>query len=375
MATVVLAETPAQAKTAPHYPALDGVRGLAVLSVMMLHFTAGYHGSNPIFRAWSPIAELGWMGVDLFFVLSGFLITGIIRRSIANPHRARNFYARRALRIFPLYYAVLIACLLLTPVFHLHWQPVHALYFVYLGNMVNMPPLGPPGQSLSFTHFWSLAVEEQFYLLWPFIVWRIHDRRKLLKVIVAILIASPILRIALLLAGVPAAFTGFLLFTRADSLLYGALISVLLEEGRPALSTARKVLVAASLLIAVTYPLALRVPGGEPAWRVSMAYSLIGMGAASLVCLCAVGSGLLARIFSQRILRFFGKYSYGIYIYHGLYAAFLRHWISTQPVLERLGSLSTPMGAVLGGGIAVAIAFLSYNYFEAPLLRMKDRFA
>lgn len=369
-----MAGTPAQGKTS-HYPALDGVRGLAILSVMMLHFTAGYHGVNRIFRAWSPIAELGWMGVDLFFVLSGFLITGIIRRSAANPHRAKNFYARRALRIFPLFYGVLFGCLLLTPVFHLHWQPVHALYWVYLGNMVNMPLLGPPGQSLSLTHFWSLAVEEQFYLLWPFIVWRIKDRRKLLKVIVAILIASPILRIVLLVAGVPTAFTEFLLFTRADSLLYGALIAVLLEVGKPALTTARKVLMATSVLIAITYPLALRVPGGEPVWRNSVAYSLIGMGAASLVCLCAVGSGILARIFSNRVLRFFGKYSYGIYVYHGLYAALLRHWISTEPALERLGSLTTPLGVVLGVGIAVGIAYLSYNYFEAPILRMKDRFA
>jgi len=374
LATIVMAGTPAQGKTF-HYPALDGVRGLAILSVMMLHFTAGYHGTNRVFRAWSPIAELGWMGVDLFFVLSGFLITGIIRRSAANPHRVRNFYARRALRIFPLFYGVLFGCLLLTPVFHLHWQPVHGLYWVYLGNMVNMPLLGPPGQSLSLTHFWSLAVEEQFYLLWPFVVWRIKDRRKLLKVIVAILIASPMLRIVLLVAGVPTAFTEYLLFTRADSLLYGALIAVLLEVGKPALTTARKLLMAASVLIAITYPLAPHVPGGEPVWRNSVAYSLIGMGAASLVCLCAVGSGILAQIFSNRVLRFFGKYSYGIYVYHGLYAALLRHWISTEPALARLGGLTTPLGVVLGVGIAVGIAYLSYNYFEAPILRIKDRFA
>src|ERR1700761_8041685 len=119
-----------------HYPALDGLRGIAILAVFCYHFGGGSKSSNWLIQAWSSIADTGWMGVDLFFVLSGFLITGILYDTAHKPHRVRNFYARRSLRIFPLYYGVLLLFLLLTPVLQLHWKPGHLLYFFYLSNMM-----------------------------------------------------------------------------------------------------------------------------------------------------------------------------------------------------------------------------------------------
>jgi peptidoglycan/LPS O-acetylase OafA/YrhL len=101
-------------KRARHYPALDGLRGIAILAVFFSHFGGGHKSTNFIIRGWSHVADAGWMGVDLFFVLSGFLITGILIDSADREDRVKNFYARRALRIFPLFYGVLFGFLLLT---------------------------------------------------------------------------------------------------------------------------------------------------------------------------------------------------------------------------------------------------------------------
>jgi peptidoglycan/LPS O-acetylase OafA/YrhL len=170
---------------------------------MFYHFSGGYKGSNSFARVWSNMAGAGWMGVDLFFVLSGFLITGILYDTALAENRTKNFYTRRALRIFPLFYGILFLLLLLTPVFHLHWQPGHALYFVYLGNMTGIlaPGLSSIHEGLNLGHLWSLAVEEQFYMLWPFVVWKVHDRRRLLKIICVVLVLSPLLRLLLLWKG------------------------------------------------------------------------------------------------------------------------------------------------------------------------------
>jgi len=193
-----------KAESSRHYPALDGLRGIAILAVFCYHFGGGSKSSNWLIQIWSGIADTGWMGVDLFFVLSGFLITGILYDTAHKPNRVKNFYARRSLRIFPLYYGVLLLFLLLTPTLQLHWKPGHLLYFFYLSNMMPLftPGLASPGPKMMVGHFWSLAVEEQFYLVWPFIVWYVRDRRKLLQVSIAIMVAALIFRMILVCRGV-----------------------------------------------------------------------------------------------------------------------------------------------------------------------------
>ena len=154
------------------FPALDGLRAVAFLMVFGQHYLA---------LAW------GWTGVNIFFVLSGFLITGILYDTRADPFRVRNFYIRRTLRIFPLYYGVFLVLLLLTPLLHWHWNRYWTLWPLYLGNFLRfLSPLSLlrgsaleyaadahlssvrlPHTELYLGHFWSLCVEEQFYLIWP----------------------------------------------------------------------------------------------------------------------------------------------------------------------------------------------------------------
>src|SRR5215469_7550470 len=178
-----------------HVPALDGIRGLAVLFVIAFHSRAPFLNTSEIPFSLFQFLGLGWSGVDLFFVLSGFLITGILLDTRRAPGYFRVFYARRALRIFPLYFAYLLLILVvLQGIFVVFvrtnpWQHVNPLlYLTYSMNWVS----GLDDQWLG--HLWSLAVEEQFYLIWPAAVW-FCSRRSLPWVCIAMATAALAFRI------------------------------------------------------------------------------------------------------------------------------------------------------------------------------------
>src|SRR6202795_1240617 len=167
-----------------HYQALDGFRGLAILLVFAFHAFHSTHFSSLPARVLEWFGSGGWMGVDLFFVLSGFLITGILTKSVGLPRYFRNFYIRRSLRIFPLYYGVLLLLLALTPLLHLEWHRGHLTYLVYcqnIGGVLNPIEIEYLQPSVNLSHLWSLAVEEQYYLLWPVTIWLLRDERKIMR--------------------------------------------------------------------------------------------------------------------------------------------------------------------------------------------------
>src|SRR3954464_13470573 len=170
-------------------PALDGLRGLAIILVLLFHFTPEGGGSTPIGHMMRWVSQLGWCGVDLFFVLSGFLITGILFDARGSANYFKNFYMRRVLRIFPLYYGVLIVVFLVVPIFktmtaqdlqlmqNQHWLWLYA---------ANIPPAISNewtlmNQWVRLSHFWSLAIEEHFYLLWPAVVY-FFSRKTVMKI-------------------------------------------------------------------------------------------------------------------------------------------------------------------------------------------------
>jgi len=183
----VTSRTDATGAPGGHLPALDGVRGLAILAVLLFHFAGEIHPVGALERVLVRVLGYGSLGVDLFFALSGFLITDILVATHAAPHYFRSFYMRRALRIFPLYYAVLAVVFFALPL-------VPALQGTDLGTLgrfqawawlygVNVFLALQGGWTMSYlTHFWSLAVEEHFYLFWPFLVWWLAPRpRRLMQ--------------------------------------------------------------------------------------------------------------------------------------------------------------------------------------------------
>ena len=187
-------------------PVLDGIRGLAIFAVLWHHLVT-FSGLEPAVRLdyhlWRT-GSWGWVGVDLFFVLSGFLITGILYDSRSSGRYYFNFFGRRALRILPLYYGVLAVAFLVVPAF-LAPRSAEALtrdqawYWLYLINVKFAFDGWPEPAYLG--HFWSLAIEEQFYLIWPLVV-RMLSRRRLLLVCMVCFLAALGLRV--LAAGVAA---------------------------------------------------------------------------------------------------------------------------------------------------------------------------
>jgi len=369
----------------PHVRALDGVRGLAVLSVILFHF--GY------FTA-------GWIGVQIFFVLSGYLITGILVAERERPGAYfKRFYWRRSLRIFPLYFGYLAALSVLFLVTNAPAAFAHRWAYLYSYTYNYALLLVPLEQSPAFTHFWSLAVEEQFYLLWPLLVYYL-PKSSVRALVGLILLASPLFRLVAVMAArsmahghpEPGLFAYSPLPAQLDALATGAGLSLMnhQELRRPmrALVIATVVVLGLGLTSGMwsTSPpaedasivsrlWALGTGFGYPPFATShyqhvWSYSAVNLWSAVLV-LNLVRGGALARFFAHRALTYTGKISYGLYVFHYPLLAIVRSAVYFRPLSPRgviIFAVYLPMVFVLAG--------LSFRYFEAKFLAYKDaRFA
>ena len=363
-----------------HYSALDGLRGLAILMVFCRHafLTTHLHSLPTRILAW--LGTGGWLGVDLFFVLSGFLITGILIDSLGSSHFYKNFYIRRSLRIFPLFYTVLLFCWILTPILHLQWKLGHLSYLFYCQNiMVNLDPsLASVPPALNLEHFWSLAVEEQFYMIWPLMIVLLHEPKRIMRFCASMIGLSLLLRCVLLWL-YPSDTTIEWIYkelpTHADGLLIGAFLAAGLRTWNyEELSSRFRWPTYASAIAAIAIVAITRRLDFHSYLMSSIGYTVSAILFSSLLLNCVIPSTGAYRIFSVPGLRFFGRYSYGIYVYHLLFSPLLTqvlHWLQART--------SQTVGAglylSLWLGLSVAIAMLSYKYFEFPLLKLKDRFA
>src|SRR5664279_3619422 len=237
----------------PSLPTLDGLRGIAVMLVLCVHLVSGGH-HNPILRLFFTATSFGWSGVDLFFVLSGFLITRILLSTKGYEGYFRNFYMRRVLRIFPLYYGVLTATFLLAPLLLAGPKPgLSQLWFWFYGQNLS-PALEkadlaiPNPLNFAYSHLWSLAVEEQFYLIWPAIVW-LTSVPTLKKICGVIAISAAVLRIGSVLAGFHVNITYGVTLFRMDALAIGGLIATVAvgDQGLVSLRKWSRIFIAAGI--------------------------------------------------------------------------------------------------------------------------------
>jgi len=318
-----------------------------------------------------PIASSGWIGVDLFFVLSGYLITSQLDELRGAPNYYRNFYVRRVLRLFPVFYFVFLAALVLTPLLKIHWRLGHLVILLQGANFAlpadnSLGTLGP----LNIFHLWSLSVEEQFYLLWPWLVGGNLTRRTLQRICLAGLIAAPLLRFSMLHEHVNPWWIYQSLPTRMDSLFAGALLALL---PRPSLRTAR-----------MTGGAAVMAYGGLTWWGHSLfflsrqiqgfGYSALALLFASMLVMSLYPVTVVSRVCSWSVLRFYGKYSYGIYLWHYLFSeqfGLLQGWVQRQIPISFIASVAG-FGLILL--CSTAIAVVSYSVIEKPFLRLKKRF-
>jgi peptidoglycan/LPS O-acetylase OafA/YrhL len=367
-----------------HIPSLDGLRGMAVLAVMASHLFRGTTRGT-LLRPIGVTLSFGANGVDLFFVLSGFLITGILFDSTSDSGYFRKFYARRTLRIFPLYYGVLFVLFLITPLLGLQWHRMNWALLFYLQNTNIFGTFYTffLGHGISLDHFWSLAVEEQFYLVWPLAVFFIRDLRKLIWACFSLSLVALLLRFILIFHHTNYNFINRSTFCRADSLLLGAVLALLLRTRLhdAVLASAKKIFFAVIAVI-VSVNLTRLLIERHSEWLfafdstyLAVRYTLIALGSAALIAWCLRPSSRTRVFFEGRILRFFGKYSYGLYVLHYAAAAFLittfRSWILHLTSSKLIGVVASGFLTFL---VAIVFAYVSYNLYEKQFLRLKRYF-
>jgi peptidoglycan/LPS O-acetylase OafA/YrhL len=328
------------------------------------------------------LSHMGWIGVDVFFVLSGFLITSILLQTRDGDGYYRNFYARRALRIFPLYYLtitiVFIVVIIFSPdqknevLYNLPW------YYLYVSNWgFSFLYLEDP---FAIGLAWSLAIEEQFYLVWPLIVHRLNSR-KLVLLSLILIISSLFVRIVLPQLYIsPTIDYGELFyhatFTRLDSLILGALIAMMyqLEFWKKLLGILATPTFIISLF-AIYYLVSINPI--SPLWDNPPMYiygfTFIALAAGGLIVMLTTypEESLLRKLFRIRLLSFFGKYSYAIYLFHRIPILFLDRYFNENAILGYQGWLLFNVLALL---IPVIMAVISWEVFENPILKFKKYF-
>ncbi len=370
---------------AKHYPALDGLRGVAVLLVMLHHFVRSYEAGGAVHTFALHLTEFMWTGVDLFFVLSGFLITGILLETRGDRHYFRNFYARRILRIFPLYYGLLAVAFLLLPLVQFGPSAESNANLLYLLTFTSNIHFAFSGWSMhAFDVYWSLAVEEQFYLFWPVTLWLLPERFYKPLVIVG-LAACVVLRYLAVHAGTSAIFIFTMLPTHADGLLIGALIAILLHqrnnlpEASGAVAVGVTLFIAAFFLSGTFHLLGLSLFYNEWNTRGAMFYYLaIATVYGALLYLSIGPLNPIQRMFSSRSLRLAGKYSYCLYLIHQAVAHMLNlvyaNWGITAALQSKAHFISDIAHLLPLFVISFAVAAFSWRLVERPILGWKKYF-
>jgi peptidoglycan/LPS O-acetylase OafA/YrhL len=347
----------------PRVAELDGVRAIAIWFVLLIHLTlrgdaeligATLHGVGRI--AFLAVDHM-WLGVDLFFVLSGFLITGILLDSKPRLTYFRDFYVRRVLRIVPLV-ALVLATLAMVAPGHVAWYALSAFFLSDLAPLLGVqgPAWAPP--------FWSLAVEEQFYLLWPVFVLVLTTRR-LALLAVLIVLAEPVIRFAL---------SGTLLevpWCRSDGLALGALAAIFVRSAAFGRAAARRLvlLIGAALAALMLLELTARNVALSGALRLTEADLLFTAG---IVAAVAWSGSRASAPLRWPAMRFFADTSFCVYLIH----------VPLIVAVDQLGLIAIHEPFLAAGARALvvlpptfALAALSYRYFESPILRLKRVFA
>ena len=350
-----------------HMPQLDSLRAIAVLAVMFHHFV-------PSNTRWPPLTAIpfGLLGVKLFFVLSGFLITGILLRArlkfgteASAPFSAMGgFYARRSLRVFPLYYLVIGVCLILNV------PPVREELVWLATYTLNLRVSYVGWYPENVAHFWSLAVEEQFYLLWPWVVLFAPLRRIWLIALICAALGPAYRALAMLLEFGGVAYFTFTL-SSFDALGAGALLAIV-ARGETVSGDVRRLLSRRFLPAGVVLVGLLSVIKGG-AWGVLSAIffdTAIALVFVSVIGIASAGvGGFVGRVLEMSVLRYLGRISYGLYVYHALLQDWIHQYGEARGVHWGTGSFF-----VAASAITIIVAAISWHLFERPINDLKNRF-
>jgi peptidoglycan/LPS O-acetylase OafA/YrhL len=344
-----------------YYKQIDGLRFVAITLVLIEHF-AHFIGSK---------VSAGYFGVDLFFVISGFLIT----KTLLKPneylmlHNFRNFIGRRMLRIFPIYYLTLVT-LLIVGVDSIRENVIYL--FTYTYNLIQENGISP------VSHFWSLAVEEQFYIFWPIIVLLLKNKHKALIIICHLLIIVGYAQMVFHFMPKSPLFSNASLFTRIASLSLGALGAVYSDKYLLSKTFFNSMIIELGVILILLIALT-----SENSFK----YPILGLSSLYLVLKSAhfgFKTKIIDRFLENKHIISIGTVSYGIYVYHFPIGIFLSKyfidplWINLD--FEQLGKfkiirwhswiLKLPLYSIL----SILLAWCSFKFIEKPLLNLKDKY-
>jgi peptidoglycan/LPS O-acetylase OafA/YrhL len=357
---------------------LDGVRGIAILLVVLFHLELSYP-SGAARLLFAPLL-VGWSGVDLFFVLSGFLITGILIDTRDCRNYFSSFYMRRVLRIMPLYLFAVLAYFAIALPFAHHlgvWQARDGSAQVWFWlHLSNWPPAS--GTVVPFIgHFWSLSVEEQFYLAWPLVVLLVRPSR-LIYVCCGVVVAALALRVIF----VNSSFVYYLTPFRMDALGVGCLVAAIIrnEAWREAVQARVRWIVFANLATLLTIMALMHSPRPFNPWMSTFGYTCFALLYGFLVFAAFSQAGTvnwLAVQLRRPFLRAFGKYSYAIYVFHTAIITTLDN--IRKQVAQGLPANAQVVVAILCMVMSIAASYaaarVSWNLLEKRCLALKRYFA
>ncbi|WP_448697797.1 acyltransferase family protein [Mucilaginibacter sp. AW1-3] len=343
-----------------YFYSLDSLRGISAIAILLFHFNLLF------FKAL-------WIGVPVFFALSGFLITRILVTNKIGQNYFKPFYYKRALRIFPIYYILFFVSLLWGCLIHVsasQWW----IYLFYLQNFsisLNMRPIFGNGL---MQHTWSLSVEELFYLIWPLFIRLANTARVLFTAIVLyfVIIAGKIVLISLYPTASSENMLLLSFFGNLDSLMGGVIIGILSIEHEAAMITAAKKYFGYALAILGTVIILNYFSTGANTMILEV---VLGCAVSLFSPLCIIYfayiplSKVVRQIFDNQFLRFTGKISYGIYLYH--YAVYL---LADALVYHFKLTLNIYFIVLIKLAVTFAIAIISWNLIESKLLKLKNRF-
>jgi peptidoglycan/LPS O-acetylase OafA/YrhL len=354
-----------------YYPALDGLRGLAILAVIFRH-------NFDFLQA----TKYGWIGVDLFFVLSGFLITDILLRTKAQKNYLINFFIRRILRIFPLYYGAVILFFVLAASAEL-LRDQYNFYFTYQGmvwfhlqNWLYITKSEPTHYGM-FIHFWSLSLEEQFYLVWPFVLLACKQTRHLATITIMILLASIVFRFVSWSSLGNGDLNHYLqTMVRIDGLCVGSLVAIWRASS---VDTAKKKIfqLAAVLLLlhAIAFLLSKFVFKAFPHFSIFGYSTIAALFGVLLITLIEKRNKLTKMIFENKPLTGIGKISYGLYVFHWpilvLFRIYFLQYLIEQGISMNIGYALASLSATI---TAFLVSIASYHLIEKKILLLKDVF-
>jgi peptidoglycan/LPS O-acetylase OafA/YrhL len=361
--------------TSGHIPALDGIRGAAAATVFIYHYGGGARSSDFAFHIVGKTIHLGWVGVSLFFVLSGFLITGILLDSMQRPNWRVTFYIRRALRIFPLYYFALLGAILVALLLNRPWSSISPLWplFFYLQDIPQIVRTWPLSPLFVVGHFWSLAVEEQFYLVWPFLLLFASRRNALRPLCMGVYLFSLLFRICIFGLHLNTEWATYFIIGRAGEMAAGGFLAASIrgsERERGQITRGAKPLLLTSLAGVTAIVWFTKETAAAEPWLATLGIALFTLIFTALISLC-LKPGITERVFKFPTLRWLGKISYGIYVYHLLLAP-LYAWLTRQVFPGVTGRRYLLALAAVATVCTLLAASVSFATLESRFLRLKD---